>query len=69
MMEDKNIKVKMSQDEDVDFETTIFIGNLPLQIKDQEIWDAFNHLGTIKGVRVVRNAVSMDGIGIAFVKF
>ena len=69
MIEDKNIKVKMCEDVDVDFETTIFIGNLPLQVKDQQIWDAFNHLGTIDSVRVVRNAVTMDGIGIAFVKF
>lgn len=69
MIEDKNIKVTMCNEIDVDTETSIFIGNLPLNVKNQEVWDTFSHIGTIKSVRVVRDKFTLEGKGIAYVRF
>ena len=68
-MEDKNIKVTKCNQIDIDYETTIFIGNLPTRVRDQDVWDAFNHIGTIKNVRIIRNRESRQGIGIGYVRF
>lgn len=38
-------------------------------MKDQEVWDAFKHIGTIKNVRIIRSRGTLEGIGIGYVRF
>eukprot|EP00457_Paulinella_chromatophora_P006355 gb/GEZN01006373.1/.p1 GENE.gb/GEZN01006373.1/~~gb/GEZN01006373.1/.p1 ORF type:complete len:481 (+),score=91.34 gb/GEZN01006373.1/:41-1483(+) len=59
----------------VDFSTphasdyTIFVGNLPFNIKEDELRNFFEDCGTITNVRCVRDSKFNIGKGIAFVSF
>lgn len=68
-IEDKNIKVTLCNQYDLDYETTIFIGNLPRKVKDQQLWDAFGGIGNVKSVRVIRSKDNLECIGIGYVRF
>lgn len=48
---------------------TIFCGNLPFNINENDLYQHFDDCGTITSVRVVRDRVSQMGKGIAFIKF
>lgn len=45
------------------------MGNLPFDVKEEELWEEFQEFGSIKYVRVVRNPTTFQGKGIAFVCF
>jgi RNA recognition motif-containing protein len=68
-MDGKNIKVTRCNEHEIDYETTIFIGNLPRKVKDQELWDMFKDIGKIKSVRVIRNKENFEAIGVGYVRF
>jgi nucleolar protein 12 len=52
-----------------DFKTTVFVGNLPYVVSEEEVREHFAKFGTIKNVRLVRDAKSHIGKGIGFVMF
>jgi len=52
-----------------DFNTTVFVGNLPYVVSEEEVREHFAQFGTIKNVRLVRDAKSHIGKGIGFVMF
>jgi RNA recognition motif-containing protein len=73
---DKHIrvdKVKAGQDEDAknddDFNTTVFVGNLPFVVSEEEVRAHFSKFGTIQNVRLVREPKTFIGKGIGFVMF
>lgn len=57
------------QKPEVSGKKSIFIGNLPFNVQEEEIWKLFEACGTIESVRIVRDAVTNLGKGIAFVNF
>ena len=61
--------MSLCQDYEIDYDSTIFIGNLPHKVRDQELWDAFKGIGTIKNVRVIRDKNTQEGIGVAYIRF
>lgn len=52
-----------------DYDSTIFIGNLPWVINDEDLRTHFEDCGRILNVRVVRDKVNFIGKGIAYIQF
>ena len=48
---------------------SVFVGNLPFSVSEQQLYDVFDGCGTITGVRVVRDPLLALGKGFAFVTF
>ena len=73
---DKHIrvdKVRANQGEDTknedDFTSTVFVGNLPFVVSEEEVRSHFSKFGTILNVRLVREPKTFLGKGIGFVMF
>ncbi|CAB3370101.1 Hypothetical predicted protein [Cloeon dipterum] len=60
---------KAVKDKAVDPYSAIFIGNLPLGIEDEKLWQVFGSCGEIDSVRVVRDKNTGFGIGVGYVNF
>jgi len=52
-----------------DFDTTIFIGNIPFIASEEEIREHFADIGQITNVRLVRDPKTFVGKGIGYVMF
>lgn len=65
--EDGNVS-KSNKSED-DFNTTVFVGNLPFVVSEEEVRSHFAKFGVIKNVRLVRDPKTFIGKGIGFVMF
>ena len=52
-----------------DYKNTIFIGNLPFIINEEEIRNELQKYGTIVNIRIVRDKVTYESKGIAYVQF
>ena len=52
-----------------DFTTTVFVGNLPYIVSEEELRSAFAKYGTILNVRLVRDPKTFIGKGIGYVQF
>ncbi len=68
---DKHIRVDLEgkEGEKNDFETTVFIGNLPWVINEEELRQHFEDIGKILNVRVIRDKDTFIGKGIAYIQF
>lgn len=65
-----HIRVDMSNhDPKTDFKRSIFVGNLPLDIKEEDVRSHFDSCGKIRNVRVIRDSKSGVGKGICYVTF
>lgn len=53
----------------MDFEKTIFLGNLPFDVKEEELRQLCKTIGTVENIRVIRSPVTHTGIGIGYVRF
>lgn len=63
------LRVSLCTVKELDYKTTIFVGNLPLNITEEELRNHFNTIGKIDNVRVIKNKYTSLGIGIGYVKF
>lgn len=52
-----------------DTKKSIFIGNLPLKIKDEQVYNHFSSCGTITNIRIIKDSHSGLSKGFAFVTF
>lgn len=68
-VDDHTLRVSLCLDDNLDYETTIFVGNLPLDVREEEVRQHFLHLGQIVNVRVVKDKQTFKGIGIGYVRF
>ena len=59
---------KKSRDSD-DNETTIFVGNVPLIVDEEELRQFFGECGEIEYIRVIRDQRTLIGKGICYVKY
>ncbi len=69
---DKHLRVDLDGKSDAeknDFETTIFIGNLPYVINEEDLRAHFEDCGKILNVRVIRDKDTFIGKGIAYIQF
>ncbi|CAI2367344.1 unnamed protein product [Moneuplotes crassus] len=58
-----------SEEKKDDFSSTIFVGNLPFIINEEDLRRHFERLGTIVNIRVVRDNRTCVGTGVAFIQF
>jgi nucleolar protein 12 len=68
-VEEHTLRVSLCLDDNLDYETTVFVGNLPLDIKEEELRNHFSSVGNLVNVRVVRDKITHRGIGIGYVRF
>jgi RNA recognition motif-containing protein len=52
-----------------DYEKTIFIGNLPWVVQEEDLRKHFEDCGKILNVRIIRDSVSLIGKGFAYIMF
>ena len=64
-VEEKDQKVKPHED----YKTTVFVGNLPFVVSEEEVRAHFAQFGTILNVRLIREPKTFIGKGIGYVMF
>lgn len=52
-----------------DYKRSIFIGNLPFDVTDDDVWNAFEQCGQIENVRLIRDKATSVGKGFGYVLF
>jgi len=63
--QDQDAKVKPHED----YKTTVFVGNLPFVVSEEEVRSHFTQFGTIMNVRLIREPKTFIGKGIGYVMF
>lgn len=67
---DKHLRVDLESEETKhDYESTIFIGNLPWVISEEDVREHFEDCGKILNVRIIRDKVNFIGKGIGYIQF
>lgn len=66
VLDGQHLSVCAADDEVMDKKKSVFVGNLPLDIEDEQLWSLFDGL-TVKRVRVVRDGRTGVGKGFAIV--
>ncbi len=70
VFEGRHIRVDVAAaDRKNDTKKSIFIGNIPLSISDEAIWDFFATCGQVTNVRIVRDKKTALGKGFGYVTF
>lgn len=72
MVGDKHIRVDVDAhgaEEKNDYESTIFIGNLPWVLQEEDLRSHFEDCGKILNVRIIRDKDTFIGKGIAYIQF
>jgi len=73
LYKEHHLRVDMAheQHEDLkhDNKRSIFIGNLPFDVNDDDIWKAFEECGDIANVRLIRDSATSVGKGFGYVLF
>lgn len=67
---DKHLRVDMADSKSkCDNRRSVFLGNLPLSINEEKVWEYFGNCGEISNVRLVRDANTNMGKGFGYVEF
>lgn len=69
LLKELTIRVSKADEKDIDFEKTIFVGNLPFDIREEELRHFCKTVGQVENVRVIRSPLTHMGIGIGYVRF
>lgn len=71
VFEEHHLRVDLASNADGKPETkkSIFVGNLPLEVRDESLWRIFGECGRVTNVRVIRDKSTGAGKGIAYVTF
>ncbi|CAG9765811.1 unnamed protein product [Ceutorhynchus assimilis] len=70
LFHENHLRVHCCESEDTPDETkAIFVGNLPFNAEDEELWNLFKPCGAIAHVRIVRDGRTGMGKGFAYVNF
>jgi len=52
-----------------DHKRSVFVGNLPFDVQDEDVWNTFERCGEIEFVRIVRDKKTNVGKGFGYVQF
>ncbi|CAF2046237.1 unnamed protein product [Rotaria magnacalcarata] len=73
LYKEHHLRVDVAHDLDTntkhDHKRSIFIGNLPFDANDDDVWKAFEECGEIDSVRLVRDRATSVGKGFGYVLF
>ena len=64
-----HIRVDIAEHKETDNKLSVFIGNLPFNIQEEEIREHFTQCGEVDDVRLIRDKSSGIGKGFGYVKF
>lgn len=56
-----HLRVDRDEKKEDDFKTTIFVGNLPFVINEEDLRTHFSDLGEIKNIRIIRDSKTLIG--------
>ncbi|KAF5276275.1 hypothetical protein FQA39_LY06624 [Lamprigera yunnana] len=69
-LDENVIRVMMCDDNvEVDPKKAIFVGNIPLDAEENDLWSSFEQYGKIVSVRLIRNSDTGICTGVGFVNF
>ncbi|OBZ86942.1 Nucleolar protein 12 [Choanephora cucurbitarum] len=67
---DKHLRVDLANnDKQHDRKRSVFLGGLPFDIEDEELWEFFKECGDIEFVRTIKDAKTNVGKGFGYVQF
>lgn len=67
---DKHLRVDgADNNKQHDRKRSVFLGGLPFETEDEELWEFFKECGEIESVRVVRDSKTNVGKGFGYVQF
>lgn len=66
---DKHLRVDGANSKQHDRKRSVFLGGLPFETEDEELWEFFKECGDIESVRVVRDNKTNVGKGFGYVQF
>ncbi|KAG2180995.1 hypothetical protein INT43_008577 [Umbelopsis isabellina] len=67
---DKHLRVDSAANpKNHDRKKSVFVGSLPFDAQEEQLWEFFKECGDIENVRIVRDAKTNIGKGIAYVQF
>jgi nucleolar protein 12 len=67
---DKHLRVDgASNDKQHDRKRSVFLGGLPFDTEEEELWEFFKDCGEIESVRAVRDKITNVGKGFGYVQF
>lgn len=70
---DRHLRVDLATDGDGSSKTntkkSVFIGNLPMDLEEEPVWQLFGKCGGVTNVRLIRDKVTNMGKGIGYVTF
>lgn len=69
LFQSKHLKIDRAERPTVSPGHSIFVGNLPFDAEDEELYQVFSKLGTIRYVRIIRDKVTGLGKGFGYVCF
>jgi len=58
---------KVRSRQEVDPSLSVFVGNLPFTVREEDLWEEFKDFGTLQYVRVIRDKNTHQGKGFAYV--
>ncbi|RWS23560.1 RNA-binding protein 34-like protein [Leptotrombidium deliense] len=69
ILDDHHLRVGKCTETQYPPSLSVFVGNLPAKVKEEDLWNFFGEDSNIKAVRVVRDKTTGKGKGVAFVMF
>ena len=61
--------LKLNKNQDVTAAKTIYVGNLPFNIREEILWEFFTKLGEVKRIITGINRIDLSQCGVCFVEF
>uniref|UniRef100_A0A0N4ZRG5 RNA-binding protein 34 n=1 Tax=Parastrongyloides trichosuri TaxID=131310 RepID=A0A0N4ZRG5_PARTI len=68
-MDGNRLIITAADDNKYESNCSVFVGNLPHKITENEVIKHFEKVGEVNAVRVVRNRDTHEGLGIGFVRY
>lgn len=69
LFEGHTLRVTLSAKKELDKSKTVFVGNLPFIVEEQQILEFFSKCGKVDTVRVTHDKITGKGRGFAYVAF
>jgi nucleolar protein 12 len=69
LFQNKHLKVDRAERPSISVDCCVFVGNLPFDVEDEELYEAFAQVGAVKYVRVIRDKETGFGKGFGYVCF
>lgn len=69
VFKDFHIRVDMAVKKDVDNKLSVFVGNLPFNVQEEELRKHFTQCGKVKDVRIIRDKDTGIGKGFGYVTY